>query len=102
MDEVIINGCINEHAGAQTTKLTLYEEISQLTEVGSLRYFRQAVITAEKKSLFLYLKEGQFLRLERVDELVQVIALCLTPPVRLGNKPMLLIVRADPDLDYVS
>jgi hypothetical protein len=102
LNEVIISGNRYERAGAQTPRVTLYDEISQLTELGSLRYFRQAVITAGKNSFFLFLKEGQLLQLERVDELVQVIALCLTPPVTLGGKSMLLIVWADPDLDYVS
>lgn len=99
MEKVIINGSLHER-GAQTTTVTLYDEVSELTAFSKMRYFAEAAITANKTSIFL-LKEGQLLQLARVKELVQIIALCLAPPTRIGGNPMLLIVWADPRLEYV-
>ncbi len=99
VEKVVVSGSLHER-GAQTTTVTLYDEISELTAFSNMRYFSEAAITVNKTDIFV-LKEGQLLQLPRIKELVQVIALCLTPPTRIGGNPMLLIVWADPRLEYV-
>jgi hypothetical protein len=95
---VVLDGCV--HQTRHVLPATFYDEITDLTQFSRLRYFRE-VDVVRGKGVFA-LKKGQLVELKEHDELVQVIALCLAPPPILGGDSMLLVVWADPNLEYVS